>query len=273
MKLFPGPIFALALSAATPAAAQVVQDASAGLISIEFLDGWRLPNGSRMAAVRIRLEDGWKTYWRAPGGIGIPATFDWTGSENLSGVRFHWPTPTVYRSDGLVTIGYKRELVLPIELTAPEAGQPMIIRTKVEFGICADVCLPASAQISAVLTPDAVVEKTAISAALATTPIPAALAGIGQVSCTVAPVDDGFAITARFTTRRSLSDTALTVFEYPHSDVWIDGTETARSGNEVTVTSMLYSYSETALVLDRSKMRLTVLDQGRAVDIQGCPAF
>lgn len=273
MKLFFGPLLAMALSGTNPAAAEVVHDASSGLKSIEFLDGWRLPDGRRMAAARIRLEDGWKTYWRAPGGIGIPARFDWTGSDNLSEVRFHWPAPSVFREDGLVTIGYKHELVLPIELTAVDAGQPIVIRTAVEFAICRDVCLPASAQIDAVLMPGAEVEKAAISAALDAAPITAAEAGIRQVSCTVAPVDDGFAITAHFTTSTSLTDSALTVFEYPHSDVWISEARTTRSGNEVTVTSMLQSYSEAPLVLDRSRMRLTVLDQGQAVDIQGCPAL
>jgi DsbC/DsbD-like thiol-disulfide interchange protein len=273
MKPFIAPILALTLAGTFPAAAEVVHDASPGLKSVEFLAGWRLPDGRRMAAARIRLEDGWKTYWRAPGSIGIPASFDWTGSKNLSEVRFHWPTPTVYRDDGLITIGYKHELVLPIELTAPDPGQPIVINSTVEFAICDDVCLPASARISAVLTPDAEVEKAAISAALDAAPVTADQAGIAQISCGIAPVDDGFAITAHFTTRNALSDKVLTVFEYPQSDVWIDGTTTAHSGNQVTVTSMLYSYSETPLVLDRSKMRLTVLDQGRAVDIQGCPAF
>ncbi len=273
MKLFIAPIFALALAGTAPATAEVVHEASSGLKSIEFLEGWRMPDGRRMAAARIRLEDGWKTYWRAPGGIGISATFDWTGSKNLSEVRFHWPTPNVYRDDGLITIGYKHELVLPIELTARDADQPIIINTTVEFAICYDVCLPASAQISAVLMPDAEAEKAAIKAALDAVPFTAEEAGIARVSCGIAPVDEGFEITAQFTTRSALSDDALTVFEYPHSDVWIDDTSTAQSGNKVTVTSMLYSYSETPLVLDRSKMRLTILDQGNAVDIQGCPAL
>lgn len=272
MKHFLGPLLALALSGTTPATAEVVHDAASGLKSVEFLDGWRLPDGRRMAAARIRLEDGWKTYWRAPGSIGIPAQFDWTGSKNLSEVRFHWPTPTVYREDGLVTIGYKHELVLPIELTAQDTGQPMTIKTTVEFAICRDVCLPASAEIDTVLMPDAELEKAAISAALDTAPVTAEQAGIRQVSCSIAPVDDGFEITAHFTTSRSLSASALTVFEYPHSDVWISESNTTHSGNQATAIATFHSYSEVPLVLDRGRMRLTVMDRGQAVDIQGCPA-
>jgi DsbC/DsbD-like thiol-disulfide interchange protein len=271
MKIFLGPLCALALSTALPAAAEVAQDASSGLKGVEFLAGWRLPDGHRMAAVRFRLEDGWKTYWRA-GGSGIPARFDWSGSENLSDVRFHWPRPTVYRDDGLITIGYKHELVLPIELTAADAGQPIVIDASVEFAVCEAVCLPATARINVALEPGAEAEKTAISAALDAAPVPAEKAGVRQVSCAVEPVEDGFAVTARFTTPESLSDAAVTVFEYPHPDVWIDGTSTARSGTAVIVSSMLYAYGDAPLLLDRSKMRLTVLDQGRAVDIQGCPA-
>lgn len=272
MKRIPGLVCAVILSAAAPVMAQAVHDASDGLKSIEILAGWRLPDGRRMAATRIRLEDGWKTYWRAPGSIGIPARFDWTGSQNLSGVRFHWPRPSVYRDDGLVTIGYKHELVLPVELTAPDPSQPIVIDVTVEFAVCEEICLPATARIAAVLPPEAEQEKAAISAALDTVPVSAEQAGIAHVSCAIEPVGDGFAVTAHFTTPNALSKSALTVVEYPHPDVWIDGTRTAHSGNSVTVTAMLYAYSEAPLLLDRGRMRLTVLDRGQAVDIQGCPA-
>ena len=61
------------------------------VVSASVLTGWRMENGHHMAALRITLAPGWKTYWRAPGEAGIPPRFDWTGSDNLSAVTVHWP--------------------------------------------------------------------------------------------------------------------------------------------------------------------------------------
>ena len=41
-------------------------------VAVEVLQGWELADGRRVAALRLILADGWKTYWRAPGDSGIP---------------------------------------------------------------------------------------------------------------------------------------------------------------------------------------------------------
>ena len=38
--------------------------------------------GKIYAGVHIKLDSGWKTYWRQPGDSGVPPSFDWTGSVN-----------------------------------------------------------------------------------------------------------------------------------------------------------------------------------------------
>ncbi|MBI3441560.1 MAG: copper resistance protein, partial [Proteobacteria bacterium] len=35
------------------------------------------------AAVEVKLEPGWKTYWRTPGEAGLAPVFDWAGSTNF----------------------------------------------------------------------------------------------------------------------------------------------------------------------------------------------
>src|ERR1700675_1991382 len=45
------------------------------------------------AGVEIRLDAGWKTYWREPGDSGVPPTFDFSGSENVKSVTVEWPAP------------------------------------------------------------------------------------------------------------------------------------------------------------------------------------
>ena len=272
MKTTIASLIAATTLAAAPVSAQVVYEPIDGLISVEFLDGWRMENGRHMAAARIRLDNGWKTYWRATGGIGIPAQFDWNGSENIAEVRFHWPTPRVWDQDGLITIGYKTELVLPIEFTARDAGLPIKIRSGLEFGVCADVCLPVTAQIDAVLPPAGESGRPAIAAALRDQPASAEKAGYSNLTCALTPKKNGFDLTARFDTPRPLSHHAVTVVEYPNESFWIETARTEVSGSSVTAQTTVVSLTKSPVFLDRGKIRVTVLDQGGAVDMTGCPA-
>lgn len=260
-------LLALGTSTATAQSAD-----TPGLQSFELLQGWRTAGGDHMAAVRIRLDAGWKTYWRAPGGLGIPAQFDWSGSQNIASVRFHWPTPHVYDEDGLVTIGYKNELVLPIQFTPTRAGQDIVVSADVEFGVCADVCLPTAARIDAVLPQSGQSHGTAIRAALANRPQRGGDAGVRDVACVIKPSPDGYSLTAQMQTATTLSSRTLAVLEYPGTDIWIDETEARPQGRSMHISSTLYTMNDAPIILDRSRLRLTLFDGKTAIDIQGCPA-
>src|SRR5271163_1985315 len=45
------------------------------------------------AGVEIRLDPGWKTYWRDPGDSGVPPKLDFSGSDNVKSVTVLWPAP------------------------------------------------------------------------------------------------------------------------------------------------------------------------------------
>ena len=64
--------------------------------------------------LQIKLQKGWKVYWRTPGDAGFPPRIDWTQSVNLGEVKLHWPAPTRFEVLGFQTLGYKSEVVLPI---------------------------------------------------------------------------------------------------------------------------------------------------------------
>ncbi len=245
---------------------------SLGLQSFELLRGWRMDNGRHMAAVRIRLDKGWKTYWRSPGGVGIPARFDWSGSKNIDSIRFHWPTPHIYTNAGVTTIGYKDELVLPIEFTPKSGAQDIVINADVEFGVCSNVCLPATSRIDAVLSKTTEADVAVIRAALADRPQSGASAGVRTVTCSLKPSQDGFEFRAKLRTATALSDHTLAVVEYPNADFWIDGAQTQLSGRDLIVSSTLFAVSDAPVILDRSQLRLTLFDKALAIDIQGCPA-
>src|SRR5208282_5267135 len=45
------------------------------------------------AGIEIKLDPGWKTYWRDPGDSGAPPTFDFSGSGNVKSAAVLWPAP------------------------------------------------------------------------------------------------------------------------------------------------------------------------------------
>ena len=246
--------------------------AQKGLKAIEFLPGWRTERGTHMAAVRIRLEQGWKTYWHTPGGNGIPPTFKWKGSQNIKSVQYHWPAPKVFIQDGIKTIGYKDELLLPIEFKPQKSGQTIQIKTRIEFGICSDVCIPISSRLQGNLDVGQKSNQSDIKAALANRPHTAKSGGIKSVSCKIDPSEDGLKITANISFRNNASDIQHTVIGFPSPNIWVEQAKTSKSGNTLQAQAELISFSNDPFILDRSKLRLTLIGKSGAIEINGCPA-
>jgi len=240
-----------------------------GAASISLLPGWRTDQGTHMAALRIVLAPGWKTYWRTPGDAGIPPRFDWKGSDNLAAVRFHWPRPEVHELNGIRSIGYRDELILPIEMTPAEEGAPIRVRAGVELGICRDICVPLQARIEADLAPGSA-RDPAIAAALDRRPATAREAGVAALACEVEPIADGLRLTARID-MPPLGRDEVAVFELPDQTVWISEASGQRDGSRLTAASDLVPAAGGPFLLDRSEVRITVLGGGRAVELRGCP--
>lgn len=238
---------------------------------LDILPGYPTSAG-HMIAAHIQLREGWKTYWRAPGGNGIPPTFDWTGSKNVAAVTFHWPEPSVYVEKGVETIGYKRELVLPIGVTPRKKGDPIALRGEVMFGVCEDICIPVKAKFSLNVAGTDKASRAAIKSALAQRPATAKSAGVRAISCVIKPIEDGFQLTATVKTKSALAPNTFGVFEFPHPEVWVERDRTFTSGNTLTTSATLYAYGDTPLILDRSKITLTLLGGNRAIELRGCPA-
>lgn len=140
---------------AAPAAAQGIGAAGngdatlpPGVAEAQLLPGWQTGDGRRVAALKLVLEPGWKTYWRSPGDAGVPPLFDWSGSENLAGVTFHWPRPDVFESAGMRTLGYHDVMVLPFEARPVRADQPISLSATVDLGVCEDICVPVHLEIA-----------------------------------------------------------------------------------------------------------------------------
>ena len=90
----------------------------------------------------LKISEGWKTYWRSPGEVGIPPSVDWTGSTNVEGVEFLWPAPTRFTAFGIENFGYHDEVVFPLRISLRDAGAPARLNAKVNLLVCSDICVP-----------------------------------------------------------------------------------------------------------------------------------
>lgn len=104
------------------------------------------------AGLEIRLDPGWKTYWREPGDSGVPPTLDFTGSENVKSVNVLWPTPERFPDGaGGNSIGYLGDIVLPLRVTPKNAASPSSVHLKLSYAVCGTLCVPAEAKLELAL--------------------------------------------------------------------------------------------------------------------------
>ncbi|SFS63897.1 Thiol-disulfide interchange protein, contains DsbC and DsbD domains [Sulfitobacter marinus] len=259
-KLLPAILFALL--APLPASAMDV-------IKGEILQGWVRPDGNRIAAIRMTMTPGWKTYWRAPGDMGIPPHFDWTGSQNLSAIALEWPTPTVFREKNLKTIGYKDQVVLPLVITLPQKGAPVHLKTTIDLGVCLDVCVPAKLHLEGVIDTDATRAEPAIAASLAQRPYTEKEAGVAKATCAIRFVNGDLELETAITLPNTGAP-ELVVIEAGHPDLWVSEADSIRRGNTLTSKVDISHSTGGPIALNRAHIRMTVLGSKHAVDIQGC---
>ena len=276
MRIFSGlPSFALAVFAAFATAAPAISQVAGDLVQasemaqVDLLPGWRRADGVHMAALRVRLAPGWKTYWRSPGQAGIPPGFDWSGSQNLVSATPRWPAPKAFENFGLRSLGYKNELLLPLELRPRDPGAPIRLDVTVVMGVCYDICLPLTVTLQQILPTDVTTPDTRIRQALARGPASAAAAGVRNVTCRATPIEDGLRLRAELD-MPALGGDEITVFELPDREIWIAEASTSRQGGRLSAETELVPPGQAPFSLDRSTLRITVIGEKGAVDIKGC---
>lgn len=242
---------------------------AADLVVAELHTGWQLPDGRVVAGLHLELAEGWKTYWRAPGDAGIPPLFDWSASRNVAAISVNWPTPGVFWESGMRSIGYDGALMLPLIVQTDQAGGPLTLSGTLEMGLCKDVCIPYSVRFSADIAPNQSTRNPAIAAALADVPYSEREAQVSQVTCSVQPTEDGLILRAEIQ-MPSAGGTEHTVVEAGNPHVWVAEPKSNRRGRVLTTEARMMHIDGGPFALDRSAVRITVLGQNHAVDIQGC---
>lgn len=181
MRFLLGAICALIFSGI--AAAQPV---NTGHLTAELVSSAQgVAPGQRIhVALRQQIQKGWHTYWRNAGDSGEATKITWTMPAGWVASDFTWPTPHRLPVGPLVNYGFEGEVILPVELIVPADARPgatTLLKAKAEFLVCADICIPESADLQLALpvtegpAPADPVWGPKIAKALADAPKPAGL--------------------------------------------------------------------------------------------------
>ncbi len=132
------------------------------------------------AGVEIKMQPGWKTYWRYPGDSGVPPRFDFSGSENLAAAKVLYPAPHLFTDESGNSLGYKDGVTFPLLVTPKEKGKPVTLHLKLDYAICAKLCVPAQGNAELALAAGPSAQDAALSEAEARVPrtVTAAQAGL-----------------------------------------------------------------------------------------------
>jgi len=143
------------LALATPSAAQDAQSAQGGWTKAGPVEA-RLVSSVRatgdLAALplglELRMEPGWKTYWRSPGDAGFAPRLDWSGSANLKDTALSYPAPHRFSVLGFETAGYDGEVLLPIRAVPAEPGRPVDLALTADLLVCSEICVPETVKLA-----------------------------------------------------------------------------------------------------------------------------
>lgn len=240
-----------------------------GLKSVDIIRGWRQSDDIHIAAINIKLEDGWKTYWRVPGIGGIAPILNWDKSKNIKNISQIWPTPNIYNEYGLQTIGYKDELLLPLQIQPIDKKQPIHLSITIDFGICSDVCVPIQTAVEERLPERTSIGKKNILDTLEKAILSGNVSPFKIVKCNIVPIKDGFEVNAFFEGLASFDKDTLGVVEYPvKQNGWINQKASLVSGNQLNVHATVYNKS--IHFIDRSDLTLTIFTKNKAFEFDGC---
>ncbi|MCB1077915.1 MAG: hypothetical protein KDM64_08830 [Verrucomicrobiae bacterium] len=104
------------------------------------------PGDAFTVGLLFRHEDGYHTYWKSPGIVGVPAVIEW---KDLPGGftpgEIQWPAPQTTKMAQLTAWGYETDTCLLIPFQAPKdlAGKTEItLKARVGWMCCATSCHP-----------------------------------------------------------------------------------------------------------------------------------
>ena len=113
-----------------------------------------VPGQPTTVALRLKMAEGWHTYWQNPGDSGLPTSLAWTLPPDMAVGPIQWPVPHALPAGPLVNYGYEGEVLLLVDMQVPANAVPGTTRAmsaKAEWLVCKETCIPEEAQLEITL--------------------------------------------------------------------------------------------------------------------------
>ena len=183
--------------------------------------------------LQFRMDPGWKIYWRGAGTTGYPPAVDWSQSDGIGEVEFLWPAPTRFKIFGIEAVGYKEEVVFPLNVALTRPGEAVSLRAQVDYLTCKEICIPGNVLL-ALDIPAGPADATPFAALIdryrARVPVSAKKIGMSIEQGVFIPVEDGVSLRVAIKSDRPMVEPDLFVegpplvfFENPQVQLSRDG--------------------------------------------------
>ncbi|MGC4408105.1 MULTISPECIES: protein-disulfide reductase DsbD domain-containing protein [Rhizobium] len=103
-------------------------------------------DGTRHGALVIEPKQGWITYWKEPGDVGIPPAITPAPGAAYTVERVGFPVPKVLTNGDMTDVGYDHPVTLPI--TLKNAPDDTAVTLSAFVGVCQNICIPFQADLS-----------------------------------------------------------------------------------------------------------------------------
>lgn len=145
-------VAAVTLAGAATAQVSAKSDHAEGTLVFERAAA--TPGDTFLGALKLDLAEGWHVYWRNPGDSGLPPTATWSPSPGVAVGDFRFPAPHAIPLATLMNYGYEHQVVLPFQIQIAADAKPgasVQIGGKIEYLICADICIPEDIELATTL--------------------------------------------------------------------------------------------------------------------------
>jgi DsbC/DsbD-like thiol-disulfide interchange protein len=142
-------LFAVSMAVAAPASAGTATEwyethgASIRVVTETVPDA----DGILRGALEIRLEPGWKTYWRDPGDSGVPPTITVSGNDNVADPEIGFPPPRRFDDGYSQFAGYDETVALALSFPVNDAHGELDFTADLFLGVCETICIPVQASL------------------------------------------------------------------------------------------------------------------------------
>jgi thiol:disulfide interchange protein DsbD len=111
------------------------------------------PGDTIWAAVDLKMEPEWHTYWKNPGEAGMATEIKWHLPPGVTAGEIQWPLPAKLPPAEVVTYGYQNEvmLIVPLTLASNLSPGPLDLKADLSWLECKEECIPVKTSVNTTL--------------------------------------------------------------------------------------------------------------------------